>query len=170
MEPFKQYFNPAKAGLNALHAATTIGTVKLDYNTRPGLTTTQVWSGTWKWVNKVVLLEVFLYSNELEVQLVSKHYMNSYTDTNGTHTGGYKDSIFWYTEVPEKNLLRIRSYIFPKKPGVQPDIKAATVELEAFLESPKIAKDVKITIVKAIPNGFTYFSSVEEAERHRGMI
>ena len=58
MEPFKQYFNPAKAGLNALHAATTIGTVKLDYNTRPGQTTTQVWSGTWKWVNKVVLLNV----------------------------------------------------------------------------------------------------------------
>ena len=165
MEPFKQYFNPAKAGLNALHAATTIGTVKLDYNTRPDQTLTQVWSGTWKWVNKVVLLEVFLYGNELEVQLISSHYMNSYTDT-----GGYRDTISWYTEIPEKTLLRVRSYIFPKKPGVRPDIKAATVELEAFLESPKIAKDVKITIAKAIPNGFTYFSSVEEAERHRGMI
>ena len=170
MEPFKQYFNPAKTGLNALYAATTIGTVKLDYNTRPGHSPTLSWSGTWKWVNKVTLLEVFLYSNELEIQLISSHYMNSYTDTNGNHTGGYRDTISWYTVIPEETLLRVRSYIFPKKPGVRPDIKAATVELEAFLESPKIAKDVKITIAKSIPNGFTYFSSVEEAERYRGMI
>jgi len=165
MEPFKHYFDPRKANLLNLQTAVTIGTVKLEYNTRPGQTLTQFWSGTWQWVgNKVVLLEVFLYGNEVEVQLISKDYLNPYME------GSYRDTISWSTEVPEKTLLQIRSYIFPKKPGVQPDIKAATVELEAFLESPKISKDIKITIAKAIPNGFTYFSSVEQAERQRGMI
>jgi hypothetical protein len=157
MSTFKQFFNPAKAGLNTLATATTTGTVKLKHERFS--TGGSWWSGTWEWIEGYVYVEVVLEGEEVEVGLMSNGYLD-----NGI------DIINWYGVIPERTSLRIKSYFRPKTPSAQPDIKAGTVELEAWLESPAVSKQIKQKILSAKQLGFKFFKTKESAERWGTMI
>lgn len=159
MTTFKQYFNPAKAGLNTLATATTTGTVKLKHERYSPFSGGSKWSGTWEWIEGYAYIEVYTEWEEIEVNLWSNGYLD-----NGS------DVINWYGVLPERTFHRIKSYFRPKTPGAQPDIKAGTVELEAWLESPAVSKQIRQKILGAKQLGFKFFKTKESAEKLSDLI
>lgn len=159
MATFKQFFDPAKTGINALATAVTTGTVKLKHVRSSPNGTDGIWHGIWEWVEGYVYIEVYLHGEEINVNLMSNGFLDTGTDI-----------INWDGYLPEKTLLRIKRYLQPKKPGAVPDIKAGTVELEAWLESPVVSKQIKQKLQGAKSIGFKFFKTRESAERWGAQI
>ena len=158
MKSFKQYYEDDSdrrdllAGVSAIHSGITTGEVKLVHHKswQSGTDPHRLvyFEGVWSWITKFAPLVVWIhpYHSEIKIEFFSNGFGEEGQDTVPI------DDL----QLPEKMLNNFVKYMKAN------DVKAATVELEAWLESPKVSKIIKQTLNNT--KGFKYFRSSQDAE------